>query len=94
MYTSTTLTSHSGSPVLIGARNMETLWAVNELTFSTSAANIIQDDWAKTNTKARSDEGNCICCMINTNKRCIPILQKHMLATDLESSTPAVDTQQ
>ena len=47
--------------MLIGARNMEILWAVSESTFTTSAANIIQDDWANTKTKVRSDEGYCIC---------------------------------
>ena len=94
MYTSTTLTSHSGSHMLIGARNMETLWAVNESTFSTSAVNIIQDDWANTKTKVRSDEGYCICWRVNTSERCIPIFQKHNYATDFELSTAAVDTAQ
>ena len=61
MYTSTTLTPHSSSHALIGAQNMGTLWAVNELTFTTSAGNIIQDDWANTKTKVETDKGHCIC---------------------------------
>ena len=47
--------------MLIGARNTETLWAVNESTFTTSAANIIQNNWANTKTKVETDESYCIC---------------------------------
>ena len=91
---STTLTSHSGSHALIGAQNMGTLWAVNELTFTTSAGNIIQDDWANTKTKVETDEGHCICWRVPIKDPSHSFQNIIMFTTNLEVCIPAVDTQQ
>ena len=59
-----TLTSHS-SILQVAIETLEVssrgTWAVNEMTFTATAANIIQVDWTSASTKVSTVEGYCIC---------------------------------
>ena len=56
-----TLTSHSSTPTPRVACDIGVPWAFNKMTFTATALNTTQTEWANANTKLSTAEGHCIC---------------------------------
>ena len=87
-----TLASHSSILwVAVCTGDIGVMWTFNEVTFTATAVNIVQVDWTSASTKMSIAEGQCTCWW----RLSLPHLPvKLMHATDLEWSTPTLDTQQ
>ena len=56
-----TLTSHSSTPTPRVTCDIGAPWAFNKMTFTATALNTTQTEWANANTKLSTAEGHCIC---------------------------------
>ena len=68
-----TLTSNSSTFRMTVTTDSKAMWAVSEVTLTTTATNTVQVDWTNTITKVSISEGYCICCYDNTSYlKCAP----------------------